>query len=78
MLMRTGRHPAALVLRVNCCSVRTLALIQLLLARLEKLISVERARNKGPAADRGQAEGQAVQHATGMLRPQPSKNQCEP
>lgn len=47
-----------------------LALIQLLLARIEKLIrdqqwpSVERARNKGPGADRGQAEGQLVQHAT--------------
>lgn len=68
--MPTGHDPAALVLQINCCSVRTLALIQLLLARIEKLIrdqrwpSVERARNKGPDADRGQAEGQPVQHAT--------------
>lgn len=70
MLMLTGHDPAALVLRINCCSVGTLALIQLLLARIEKLIrdqrwpSVERERNKGPGADRGQAEGQSVQHAT--------------
>lgn len=87
MLTLAGHDPAALVLRINCCSVRTLALIQLLLARIEKLIrdqrwpSVERARNKGPGADRGQAEGQSVQHAPfahsmdgiGMLSPQPSK-----
>lgn len=87
MLMLAGHDPAALILRINCCSVRTLALIQLLLARIEKLIrdqrwpSVERARNKGPGADRGQAEGQSVQHApfadsmdgTGILSPQPSE-----
>lgn len=66
VLMPTGHNLAAPVLQINCCSVRTLALIQLLLACIEKLIrdqqwpSVERARNKGPGADRGQAEGRSV------------------
>lgn len=64
--MLTGPDPAALVVRMNCCSVRTPALIQLLLARIEKLISaqlwpsVEGARNRGAGADRGQAEGRAA------------------